>query len=151
MKNSGADVIQSLRAFRRARYRETCRHSSAPAAWDRVSQAVDGGVEKHYGRFKGPSWGPLGASWASSKIAPGGLFEAAGAPKHTQEQQTAIKKTPSASEERPKSLLRARERFGRKPKAPIFSQRPKHQISEGTRSKHRLNKKQKRRDPWQKG
>ena len=64
-------------------------------------------VEKSFQnhRFWPPKW-----LQNRSNIAPGGLSEAAGAPRRTQEQQTATKKTPRASQERPKS---ARKRFSR--------------------------------------
>ena len=85
----------------------------------------------------GPSWRLLGQFQNRSRRPVRGRWRPKTHPR------AATKKTPSASEERPKSLLRARERFGRKPKAPIFSQRPKHRFSEGTRSKHRLKKSKK--------
>ena len=59
-------------------------------------QRLDKSFKNH--RFWLPKWLQNRAN-----IAPGGLSEAAGAPRRTQEQQTATKKTPRASQERSKS------------------------------------------------
>ena len=66
-------------------------------------QRIEKSFKNH--RFWLPKW-----LQNRSNIAPRGLSEAAGAPRRTQEQQTANKKTPRASQERSKST---RKRFSR--------------------------------------